>query len=119
MSFDYDSLQLLSTDLINDFGQDITLTTVTAGTFNPATGATTGDSETTATVKAVVTDYRDFQIDGGAIQRGDKQVILSGSVAAPDTNDMFTINSLEYMIVNINTISPGGTDVLYKIQVRR
>lgn len=119
MTFDYDVMQDLSVDLITEFGQDITLTRVTTGTFNPATGAVTGDSETDSTIKALITDFSDFHIEGSAIQRGDKKVLIAGDITAPTVKDKLTISGTEYMIINVNTISPAGTDVLYKLQVRR
>lgn len=116
MTFDYGPIASIAVTQVADKGQSITLTRNTPGTFNPATGAVTGDSTATETVSAVVSDFRADQIDGSTIQRGDKQLLMTD---APNLDDSVTIDSLEYQIVDINTISPGGTDVLYKVQVRR
>lgn len=116
MTFDYSTLRDIAEAQINDKGKTVTHVSVTSGTFNPATGAITGSTQTSASVKAVVTDFRDFQIDGSIIQRGDKMLLVS---AKPALVDKYTIDAIDYQVVNVRSISPGDTDIVYKVQVRR
>lgn len=119
MSFAYEPIVQIAQNEITDKGQSVILTRNTPGTFDPATGTVTGDSTADEIINAVVTDYREDQIDDAAIKRGDKLLLISAKQAAPEMDDSITIDSLEYQIVDINTVSPGGTDILYKVQVRR
>ena len=74
---------------------------------------------TTVSVRAVITNYNQNEIDGTLIQREDKQAIIAGaSVAKPDTFDELVRGSLRYKIVNVEEITPGGTPLLYKLQLR-
>lgn len=119
MSFDYSPLQNVALSQISDKGRDVTYTQVTAGTFDPTTNTVTGASETDTTIKAVITDFDESQIDGTIIQRKDKQVLITADVVTPKLEDKITDGSVTYQIVNINQIAPGDIVMLYKLQVRR
>ena len=120
MSFNYASLASTALKQITKFGRSVTLRTVTTGTFDTGTGVISGASDADVTVKAVVTGYKDKQIDGQIIRSGDKQVMIAGSAltTAPKTNDI-VVDSGDYKIVNIETIQPGDTVLIYKLQVRK
>jgi hypothetical protein len=65
----------------------------------------------------VVTFFSEDQIDGTNIQQSDR-LIIAVSISEPQIGDVFVIGSTEYKYVNHKTVSPGGTDILYKVQVR-
>jgi hypothetical protein len=116
MSFNYLPLAKIALSQIENFGRDCTLTRVTEKTYNFTTGENTGGSTSTETIKAVVTDYTQEEIDGTLVLRGDKlYTIAAQDLTAPRLNDM--IDGLK--IVNINTIQTGDTALLYKCQVRK
>lgn len=124
------------TPLIKEYGQAVTLTRNGDGgdwvkEYLPAEGRyqwrnteddTTqydppDDAETTITGVGVVTNFEEAVIDETLIKRGDK-LLLTIDLGEPQINDKFTINSVTYDYINHETISPGGVDVLYKIQLR-
>ena len=76
----------------------------------------TGTS-TTTTGQGVITSFEDSLIDGTLIQRGDK-LLLSQNIGAPAANDVYTVSGVSYNYIRHETVSPGGVDVLYKIQLR-
>ena len=119
MSFDYGSIVNVAVSQIADKGRSVILNRFTSGTYNPSTGTVSGASRSSETVSAVVTDYKDNQIDGGAIKRGDKMLIISADQSPASLQDSFEIDGDEYQIVNIESVSPSGVDIIYKIQVRR
>ena len=120
MSFNYAGLASTALKQIAKFGRSVTLRAVTAGTFDTSTGTKTGASTADTVVKAVVTAYKDKQIDGEIIRHGDKMVMIAGSAVttAPVTNDI-VVDGGDYKIVNIETIQPGDTVLIYKLQVRK
>jgi len=117
MSYDYSGIASTAAAQIADKGRNITYTSVGIGTFNPATGSYTGETETDTTLKAVFTEFLENQIDGSVIKRGDKQVLITD--VTPKINDKITDGSDIYQVVNIKEIKPGDTACLYKLQVRR
>lgn len=118
MTFDYGSIQSIATAQIADKGQDVIIKRLTSGTFDPATGAISGASTASQAIKAVVVDYKDYQIDGDAIRRGDKQLLIDAD-SLPDMKDAIELDSLDYQIVSISPVSPSNVVMLYKVQVRR
>lgn len=97
---------------------DITLTVVTVGTRVASTEGTQ-PTEATHTVKGFVGDYKDREIDGEIIQRGDRKVIILGgslpSGVVPKQNDKTTIGGETRRIQNIQRDPAAAT---YKCQVR-
>ena len=120
----YARLQNTAQKLLKGKGQSITLTKVTAGTYNPATGAMTGTTTSTQTAYGAVFDYGTKQIDGTLIKAGDKQLLLSAfktdgaALTAPSLNDTVTIGGVVYTITQIKPMSPAGTVVMYDCNLR-
>jgi len=116
MAFNYTPLAKIALDQIVNFGRDCTLKRVTESTYNFATGANDGGSVSSETIKAVVTNFEDKEIDGNLVQRGDKlYTIAAKDLTAPALNDLID----DCKILNINTIKTGDTALLYKCQVRK
>lgn len=117
---DYSSLAATALRQIADKGRNVTLRRDAAGTYNPASDTFTAGDEDNETVKAVITDYHDRQIDGEIIMRGDRRAIIAASgLTAPDKGDVIVDGSDQYRIINIETVKPGDTALLYKLQVRK
>jgi len=112
MTFNYAPLQNTADRLIERFGRDVVLTTVTEGTFNPATDTVTGGGTSEQTIKAVFTDYNQQQIDGSIVKRGDKLVY---TFTQPELNDLID----GWKVLNVEAIQPADSTILYKSQVRR
>lgn len=138
MAYDYNAI-IVNTVIpqIRDKGVDTTLTrveTVTATWTKKFDNVTfvqywennsTGDivytepsgGTTTTTVKCVVTDFTEEERRDTSILVDDKK-LLTIEMPEPKQGDRYTINDTTFQYVNHETIAPGGTVVLYKIQVR-
>ncbi|MCK5605393.1 hypothetical protein KAR91_26110 [Candidatus Pacearchaeota archaeon] len=121
----YSRMQSTSNKLLLGKGQAVTLTKVVPGVYDPATGAVI-NTETTQTGTGAVVDWNDNQIDGTLIKTGDKLLLLSplntagAALTAPEIGDKITdAASVVYTLVGpLSTISPAGTPVLYKCNMR-
>jgi hypothetical protein len=121
----YTRLQATANRLLKGKGQSITLTKVTAGTYNPATGAMTGTTTSTQTAYGAIFDYGAKQIDGTLIKAGDKQVLISAfksdgsALTAPVLGDTVTIGGVTYTLVEpLKTVGPAGITVIYEANLR-
>lgn len=122
--------------LISQYGQTITRTRIAdtstwvkeyvpeEGRFrwrNTSSGAIqyTAPTGTTTTTSGngIVTQFEDSQIDETLVLRGDK-LLITQNLGPPEITDTFTISGVVYSYINHETISPGGVDVIYKIQIR-
>jgi len=121
----YTRLQATANRLLKGKGQSITLTKITAGTYNPATGGFTGAGTSTQTAYGAIFDYGTKQIDGTLIKAGDKQLLLSAfktdgaALTAPVLGDTVTIGGVTYTLVEpLKEVNPAGTVVLFDVNLR-
>ncbi len=124
MSF-YSRMQQTTNKLLKGKGQAVTLTKVVPGTYDPATGGVTNTS-TTQTGTGAILDWNSRNVDGTTIKIGDKRLLLSAlnsagaALTAPALGDKITdAASVVYTLVApLEIISPAGTPVLYKCNMR-
>lgn len=117
MSFDYAKTAQTASGLLARFGQSVTLTKVTPGTYDPDTGTMTPDVTQTQTVRAAVFPYSngDRLIAGGMIKQGDRQAYIAPDVEwAPDATTKLTeAGGAVWQLENVEPLAPAGVPVLY------
>ena len=108
----------LARALHTTLGTNVTITYVTAGTFDPATQMAT-PSTSTASVPAVVSSFRVAEV-GGLVEAGDVMVsVPAQGVTEPKQDDRVTIGSNVFQIVRVTTQYSGDQAALYELQARR
>lgn len=118
MSF-YSELAENAQELLTEFGQPVTLTRATPGSYDPSTGATASATSETYTVHACVFGYAQRDIDGQTVRVGDQVAYLPtiGAVL-PRTGDTLTVGGTVFSVVAGRQINPAGTAVLFEAQLR-
>jgi hypothetical protein len=119
----HDKFAALAERLIAKNGRDVVLYKLSRTAATPAKpweGAGTG-FEDSATVKAVITDYNEDEIDGEIIRQGDKKLLVAAKPSP--TQDLLKFDKLDdagsiYSVVRGNLLKPGVTSILYKFQIR-
>lgn len=126
----YTRLQNTAQKLLKGKGQSLTLTKITAGTYNPATGGFTGAGTSTQTAYGAIFDYDlkqsgIYNVPGTLIQIGDKQLLLSAfktsgaALTAPVAGDTITDSSGKaWTITQVKAVAPAGTVVMYECNLR-
>ena len=110
--------------LLNQHGKTLTLKKNTVGSYNPATG-TVNKTTTTHSVKGYFFDYVDNMVDGDAVQRGDRRVVLKtvdtrgSALQKPDPDDLITYGGETVKVVKASIIESGGAPKCFLLQVRR
>ena len=112
----YDDVYQSALEAINETGRNVTLTKNNVSNFDPLTNSFTDGADTSRTVKAVFTNYKAQDVDGQIIRRGDKKCLIAGEVSR---DEVLTDGTDQYNIVNIETVQPGDTIIMSKLQVRR
>lgn len=118
MSF-YSDIASTADEILREFGSVATLTRVTPGTYDPATGTSTPTTAMVSVIAAVF-DYDREAINGTLILQGDKQVFVSaiGATPAPAAGDIFTWQTVAYTVIAVKPLAPAGIDTLHELQVR-
>ena len=108
----------LARSLSTAFGTDVTITYVTAGSFNPATQTAT-PSTSTSSVPAVISTFDLLEVSG-LVEAGDVKVdVPAQGVTEPKSDDTVTIGSDVYQVISVRTTYSGDQAALYELQVRR
>jgi hypothetical protein len=121
MSFDYTSIVDVAIRQIKDKGRSVTLKHVVNGAYDPQTDTNGADGSSTQIVKMVITKFKSSEVDGTMILKSDKRGLLAtdGLTTAPLIGDLITDGGVTYTIVDFDTIQPGDTVILYKLQLRK
>ena len=113
-----DSLGRVATNVIKALGADVTIRYVTAGSYNTTTGTVTETTSDTA-IKGVVDAIAAREVNE-LIKTTDKRLIISANdvATAPSTKDRVVISSVEYQIVQVNTIDQDNTAITHEMILR-
>lgn len=130
MSFDYTEVAALADELLQEFGQAVTITTRAAGAYDPATGAAsvteTTQAGTGALFDIIALRGGEQNADGSAVLTTDKQLLLSpyttgGAAITPPVADStrVLVDGDTYTVKVVREVSPAGTPVMYDCNVRK
>lgn len=110
---DYSAQRAIAQQLITDAGKAVTLTRVTKGDYDPATG---GNAETTSTLSGngVFLRFSNREIDGTTILSSDRKLIYYG--AEPKVNDIYGFER----VINVKPLDPDESGaIMYTCQLRK
>lgn len=120
-AFDYVNAHSVAVNLIAKFGQSASV--VKKGNASGFDGsgnilATTADTTIIGTVTPLL-KYKQSEIDGESVLMGDSYVFFDSSVT-PEIGMMITINSIQFRIINITTLtSVDDINVYRRLQLRK
>lgn len=118
LSDTFDEVARLVTNL---FGQSMTFSREAQGAYNPATGRTGPPVVTNYAAMGAPVDYRDSEIDGTIIRRGDTRIYIHnvpGLVPAPGDLVM-NFRGGNWRVINVEVYPVNAVDDAYGLQVRR
>lgn len=118
----YADMAATAHELLAEFGLAMTLArpSSSAPAYDPTTGEATPVSPGTYTVTGAKFDYIVSEIDGSSVLFGDQRVYLSTSGGVlPRPGDTLTIAGSVFRVMRVSELAPGGTAVIYDVQVRR
>lgn len=122
----YERMAATALRLITRFGQAGTISDVTPGTYDPATGATTGDTPISQTAQMILLDYSLQESgakynEGTQVLAGDKKILIAaqGLAWAPMMTSRVTADGAVWQVVNIKVSNPAGTPLVYEIHGRK
>jgi hypothetical protein len=120
MSF-YSDMAEMAREQIEEYGRTVILRRNNEGAYNADTDTMDGGTVSDVSVKVLFTEYRQNEIDNTIILRGDKKILIADAALgfAPQHNDIIVDGTDHYKVINLSTVQPGDTPLLYKLQVRK
>ena len=130
MAFDYPKTARTALRLITKFGQTGSLVRTTGGSYDAATGTTTGESERIESIKyAEVPKLQDISNAGYLNQyqedivKGKVRFMLiaaQGVSSQPEAGDILRDSSrIDWEFLGCTPLSPAGIDIIYKAGIRK
>ena len=124
-----DQLATMAQQMVNSEGQNVSVTFVTTGTYNPATSSV-ANTTTTIACKAIFLDFAieghgDTTYNGTLIEKGDREVYLphySGfpRKVNPGIDYIVDAAGIKWRIIQVKSNNPtGANEILYKLLVRK
>ena len=117
---DFTSEKQTAYDLIVGNGTTIRLKKYTVGTYDPVTDSSTGATWTGYTHYGLLSKYKQTDIDGEAVRKGDMKVLIPALNLAVEVEegDKITVLNKDWLVVDPNTLQPSADPIIYKAQVR-
>lgn len=116
-TFDYAEIAAIASELLTEFGQQVTITREGDGSYNPATGQTT-PSAASATAMAAIFDIEQKFIDGTLVKAGDQQAYIEAGFKPAQGDTITSAAGVAYTVVQAKEIAPSGMAVLYDLVLR-
>lgn len=118
----YDEMAAMALEMIAEFGQPVTIRSITVGEYDPDTGSTPPDTVIEQTAQGILVDFtgQEFQ-NNSLIKQGDKKLKIAaqGLAWVPDLLNKVIAQGRTWSIVPpLKEINPAGTPILYELQVR-
>jgi len=117
MAFDYAGLANTVADILEEFGTSITITPPNT-TTNLLTGEKTG-AGTPIVGNGCLFEYEKSDIDGNNVQSGDMQLLMENVASEPPVNSVATVGGVDWKVIAVQPLQPGGVNLIYTLQVRK
>tara|TARA_Y100000361_G_C11154300_1_gene343133 strand:+ start:764 stop:1117 length:354 start_codon:yes stop_codon:yes gene_type:complete len=116
MTVNYSSLSSTAERLLTNFGQTVTFTRFTRGTYVAASGMNSASSST-YTAKVALFEQEKKEEGDNQLQIADFPASMHSSTP-PLIGDTATINGKSYRINEVEPVQPGSTVIYYEITLR-
>lgn len=114
-----DNMPATALRLLTKYGEAVSLSRVTEGSYDVSNGTVAAGSTTNYTGYGAPVDYIAAEIDGTVIQQGDVRLLLNQTSTEPAVGDTCTLNSIVYRVVNVDRSRASGVNIIYKLQLRK
>jgi hypothetical protein len=110
--------------ILDNHGENLTLTYKTLGTYDPATGGLTGGTAVPKIVKCYLCNYGLSDMDGINLIFGDRKALMSpvdasgNTLEEPEVGDEVSGSGDKVSIISVQKIYSAGVVMCYIMQVR-
>ena len=113
-----DSLARVASNVLKQFGGDVTVRYVTGGSYNTTTGVI-AESESDTTVPGILEDVNLSQVND-LVQAGDKRLTVAADdlATAPETKDRVVIGGVVHQIIGVETTEQDNTAITHELILR-
>ena len=112
------SLQKVAEKVVNKFGGDAIIRTVSSGAYDPVTG-TASESVSDVELKGVLEDVNAREVND-LVQAGDRRLLIAAEDVAstPTTADKVVFSSVVHQVIRVRTIEQDNEPITYELILR-
>lgn len=110
-------MQATSLRLLTKYGQVVTFSRTTQGTYVPSTGAVGSGTSSTYSAKVQPSEYTSEEIDNSSVLFGDIK-LLTYSTTAPLVGDTVSLDGVVYRVESVIRLNVQGSTIVYRVQIR-
>jgi len=117
----YEKMQEAALEILAEMGKDIEIKREVGEVHDPIRGTVTPGTTQTHQAKGVVVNYRNEEIDGTKIRRGDRLCVIEAKSLSivPNTDDRVEANNTAYTVEDVEVAMPTDVPIVYFLQVRQ
>lgn len=118
----YNEMAVMALDIITEFGQPVTISSMAPDEYDPETGGEALGATVEQIAQGILLDFtgQEFQ-NNSLIKQGDKKLKIAaqGLAWVPGLLDKVVAQGRTWSIVPpLKEVNPAGTPILYELQVR-
>lgn len=118
----YNEMAVMALDIITEFGQPVTISSMAPDEYDPETGGEAPGATVEQIAQGILLDFtgQEFQ-NNSLIKQGDKKLKIAaqGLAWVPGLLDKVVAQGRTWSIVPpLKEVNPAGTPILYELQVR-
>lgn len=118
----YNEMAVMALDIITEFGQPVTISSMAPGEYDPETGGEAPGVTVEQIAQGILLDFTGIEFQNNSlIKQGDKKLKIAaqGLAWVPGLLDKVIAQGRTWSIVPpLKEINPAGTPILYELQVR-
>ena len=118
----YDEMAVMTLEMITEFGQPVTISSMAPGEYDPETGGEAPGVTVEQIAQGILLDFTGLEFQNNSlIRQGDKKLKIAaqGLVWVPGLLDKVVAQGRTWSIVPpLREVNPAGTPILYELQVR-
>lgn len=118
----YNEMAVMALDIITEFGQPVTISSMAPGEYDPETGGEAPGVTVEQIAQGILLDFTGIEFQNNSlIKQGDKKLKIAaqGLAWVPGLLDKVIAQDRTWSIVPpLKEINPAGTPILYELQVR-
>ncbi|UNK68385.1 hypothetical protein MNO08_09945 [Pseudomonas simiae] len=118
----YNEMAVMALDIITEFGQPVTISSMAPGEYDPETGGEAPGGTVEQIAQGILLDFTGIEFQNNSlIKQGDKKLKIAaqGLAWVPGLLDKVIAQGRTWSIVPpLKEVNPAGTAILYELQVR-
>lgn len=117
---DFTSEKQTAYDMIVENGTTVVIKKYTEGIYSPVSDSSSGATWTNYSHPGLLSRYKQGDIDGDNIRKGDMKVLIPALNLAItlEEGDKVTVLNKDWLVIDPGTIQPSADPIIYKAQLR-